>query len=56
MLGLDIDIRERNRSAIEAHPMANHIDMIEGSSVDSEIITQVQDVAYGYERVLVCLD
>ena len=30
VLGLDIDIREHNRSAIEAHPMANRIDMIEG--------------------------
>lgn len=56
VLGLDIDIREHNRSAIEAHPMANRIDMIEGSSVDPEIITRVQDVAHGYERVLVCLD
>ena len=36
--------------------MANRIDIIEGSSVDSEIISRVQDVAYGYERVLVCLD
>ena len=44
VLGLDIDIREHNRSAIEAHPMANRIDMIEGSSVDPEIITRVQDV------------
>ena len=56
VLGLDIDIREHNRSAIEAHPMANRIDMIEGSSIDPAIIAQVQDIACGYERVLVCLD
>ena len=56
VLGLDIDIRAHNRAAIEAHPMANRIDMIEGSSIDPAIISQVQDIARGYERVLVCLD
>ena len=56
VLGLDIDIRAQNRAAIEAHPMANRIDMIEGSSIDPAIIAQVQDIARGYERVLVCLD
>jgi cephalosporin hydroxylase len=56
VLGLDIDIRAHNRAAIEAHPMANRIDMIEGSSIDPATIAQVQDIARGYERVLVCLD
>jgi cephalosporin hydroxylase len=56
VLGLDIDIRAHNRAAIEAHPMANRIDMIEGSSIDPAIISQVQDIARRYERVLVCLD
>jgi cephalosporin hydroxylase len=56
VLGLDIDIRANNRTAIEAHPMANRIDMIEGSSIDPAIIAQVQDISRGYERVLVCLD
>ena len=56
VLGLDIDIRAHNRGAIEAHPMANRIDMIEGSSIDPAIIAQVQEIARGYERVLVCLD
>ena len=56
VLGLDIDIRAHNRAAIEAHPMANRIDMIEGSSIDPAIISQVHDFARGYRRVLVCLD
>lgn len=56
VLGLDIDIRAHNREAIESHPMANRIDMIEGSSIDPTVIAQVQDIARGYERVLVCLD
>lgn len=56
VLGLDIDIRVHNRTAIEAHPMANRIDMIEGSSIDPAVIVQVQEIVHGYERVLVCLD
>jgi cephalosporin hydroxylase len=56
VLGLDIDIRVHNRAAIEAHPMANRIDMIEGSSIDPTIIAQVQDIARSYDCVLICLD
>lgn len=56
VLGLDIDIRAHNRAAIEAHPMANRIDMIEGSSIDPAVIAKVREIACGYDRVLVCLD
>jgi cephalosporin hydroxylase len=56
VLGIDIDIRPHNRSAIEQHPMAHRIDMIQGSSIAPEIIAQVHAYAKGYERILVCLD
>ena len=56
VLGVDIDIRSHNREAIEAHPMAHMIDMIQGSSIAPEIIAQVHEQAKGYERILVCLD
>ncbi|MCF6324131.1 MAG: cephalosporin hydroxylase family protein [Gammaproteobacteria bacterium] len=56
VLGVDIDIRSHNWAAIEAHPMAHKIDMIEGSSIAPEIIAQVYEHAKGYERILVCLD
>jgi len=56
VLGIDIDIREHNRAAIEAHPMASRIQMIQGSSISPEIVEQVRQVAKGYERILVCLD
>lgn len=56
VLGVDIDIRAHNREAIEAHSMAHKIDMIEGSSIAPEIISQVHEQAKGYERILVCLD
>lgn len=56
VLGIDIDIRAHNRKAIEIHPMANRIDMIEGSSIDPGIITKVHKIARNYRRILVCLD
>ncbi|MEX5516722.1 cephalosporin hydroxylase family protein [Pseudophaeobacter sp. 1A09344] len=56
VLGIDIDIRAHNRAAIDAHPMRSRIEMIQGSSVDPEIISQVHDFAADYKKVLVCLD
>jgi cephalosporin hydroxylase len=56
VLGIDIDIRPHNRSAIEAHPMASRIQMIEGSSIEEGVIEQVREVAETFDRVMVCLD
>jgi len=56
VLGLDIDIRAHNREAIEAHPMAKRISMIEGSSIASDVIEQVKAKAATKHRVLVSLD
>ena len=56
VLGIDVDIRTHNRAAIEAHPLASRIQMIQGSSVAPEIIAEVHSVAKGYSRVLLCLD
>lgn len=56
VLGIDIDIRAHNRAAIEAHPMASRIQMIEGSSIAPEIIEQVKAVAADYKKILVSLD
>jgi cephalosporin hydroxylase len=56
VLGLDIDIRQHNREAIEAHPMFKRISMIQGSSIDPEIIEQVKAKAANKKKILVCLD
>jgi cephalosporin hydroxylase len=56
VLGIDIDIRAHNRAAIEIHPMASRIEMIEGSSIAPEVIEQVRAIAAKHERVLVFLD
>lgn len=56
VLGIDIDIREQNRIAIETHPMASRIQMIQSSSVEPETVEQVWKEAKNYECILVCLD
>ena len=56
VVGIDIDIRAHNRIAIEAHPMASRIQMIQGSSIAPEVVEQVRAVAANYSRTLVCLD
>jgi cephalosporin hydroxylase len=56
VLGVDIEIRPHNREAIKAHPMAHLIEMIEGSSVYPDVVTQVTTIAKDYEKILVFLD
>lgn len=56
VLAVDIDIRPHNRNAIEAHPLAKRISMIQGSSVAPDTIEQVEARAMSKKRVLVCLD
>jgi len=56
VLGVDIDIRAHNRAAIEAHPMASRIDMIQGSSIDPLIVSRVAEVGLAHRTVMVLLD
>jgi len=56
VLGVDIDIRAHNRTAIEAHPLAHKIIMLQGSSAAPEITAQVHQIAKGSKKVLVFLD
>jgi len=56
VLGIDIDNRPHNRSAIESHPMSHHIDMLQGSSIDPDIVTQVHNYSKDHDCILVMLD
>lgn len=56
VLGIDIDIRPHNRVAIESHFLANRIEIIQGSSIAPEVITEVHKRAKNFGRVMVCLD
>jgi cephalosporin hydroxylase len=56
VIGVDIEIRPHNRKAIESHPLFPLITLIEGSSVDPNIIQQVNSHVRPGDRVLVLLD
>ena len=56
VLGIDIDIREHNRIEIEKHPLAKKIKMIQGSSIDKNVISRIYDFVKGYKNILVILD
>jgi cephalosporin hydroxylase len=56
VLGIDIDIRPHNRAAIEGHPLSHHIELIQGSSIDANVVGQVQDKARSASTTMVFLD
>lgn len=56
VIGVDVDIREHNRAALDAHPLRHLMTLIEGSSIAPETISKVKNAAMGHERILVCLD
>jgi len=56
VIGVDVDIRSHNKTAIERHPMSRRIEMIQGSSIDPDVIEEIYHLARGRRRILVFLD
>jgi cephalosporin hydroxylase len=56
VVAVDIDIRAHNRAAIEAHPLAHRIELIQGSSVDETTFAQVRAAVGDARTVVVFLD
>jgi cephalosporin hydroxylase len=56
VISIDIDIRPPNRQAIEAHPLADLITLVEGSSVDPATVATVEAHLGAGETVMVILD
>jgi cephalosporin hydroxylase len=56
VIGVDIEIRPHNRQAIEAHEMKPWITLIEGSSIDLDIVSKVKNLVSPGETALVILD
>jgi len=56
VVGIDVDIRRHNRAAIDDHPLSHRISMIEGSSTEPAVSSQIAELAEAVDRVLVCLD
>lgn len=56
VIGIDIEIRPHNRAAIEEHRLSPLISLIEGSSIDTDVVQNVKDQIASAETVLVLLD
>lgn len=56
VVGVDIEIRPHNRAAIEAHPMARLITLIEGDSAAPSVLERVRAHVSAGDTVLVILD
>ena len=56
VIGVDVDIRPPNRAAIEAHPLASRIVLVEGSSIEPATIARVKAAIPAGSRVMVLLD
>ena len=56
VIGVDIEIRDHNRAAIEAHPMVRRITLVEGSSIDPAVVDRVAQAIAPGDKVMVILD
>ena len=56
VIGVDIDIRDHNRQAIENHPLSFRVHLIQGSSIESVTVDQVKSLLKPTDRVMVILD
>jgi cephalosporin hydroxylase len=56
VVGVEIELRPHNEAAIAAHPLSDRISIVNGSSVDPDVVAQVAAIAARHERVMVVLD
>lgn len=56
VIGIDIEIRPHNKKAIEEHFLYPYITMLEGSSIDQDIVSKVKEQINPTDKVIVLLD
>src|SRR5579862_4730335 len=56
VIGVDIEIREHNRRALEAHPLGKWITLVEGDSASDATIAKVRKRIGSARKVMVLLD
>ena len=56
VIGVDIEIRSHNRTAIESHNLSDLISLVEGSSIEPAVVEKVRNMINAGERVMVILD
>lgn len=54
--GVEVALTDDNRKAIETHPLANRIKLVDGSSVAEETVAQVKRIVGDRGPILVILD
>ncbi len=55
VIGVDIDIRNHNRKAIEKNRFSHRITMVVGSSIEPKVAERIRKLAQG-KKTIVCLD
>ena len=56
VLGVDVDIRQHARNAINDSNFKDKIDLIEGSSIEDKVVDQVKKIVSQHKRIMVVLD
>ena len=56
VIGIDVEVRQYNRTAIQNHLLSKRIEIVEGNSIDPSIVALVRKRVYGAQTVLVTLD
>ena len=56
VLGIDLQIRKENMKRILEHPLSKRIKMIEGSSIDENVIKKVHKFSEKSKKILLVLD
>ena len=56
VVGIELELREHNRRALRAHPLASHIELIEGSSTDPGVLDSLSEIRQPDDKVMVILD
>ena len=56
VIGIDIDIRKESKDALINHPLAKYIRLLEGSSIDQDVISTISSVADRHNKIMVFLD
>jgi cephalosporin hydroxylase len=56
VIGIDVEIRKHNRSAIEAHPLSPLITLIEHNSISDDALRETRKQIPPDAKVMVCLD
>lgn len=56
VLGIDIEIKPKNKKAIKKHYLNSYIQLIEKSSIEKETINIVRKISKNFKKIMVFLD